>query len=141
MSRCCCEHCAGDPAVLQQAAATQLLMAQAPVPVKMLMGQGVLERLLDLTTQLAVRSSPASAQGSLQVPAICIDLATGKLSLRSTGQRPKDQPALLVSCSSLASKPTHMPPVWIATREPIELSILYSKYDVGCVVAAGLGVM
>jgi hypothetical protein len=70
---------AGDPAILQQAAATQLLMLQAPVPVQLLLGEGVLERLLVLATQLAALYMPYVDNVRLEVPASVMDLSTGHM--------------------------------------------------------------
>jgi hypothetical protein len=76
---------AGDPAILQQAAATQLLMAQEPVPVKMLLGDGVLERLLQLATQLAAMHTPDGGDIRLHVACSCMDLSNGNMSFAPPG--------------------------------------------------------
>jgi hypothetical protein len=71
---------AGDPAILQQAAITQLFMAQAPVPVEILLGEGVLERLLPVSTQLGTIKKLYGRVGVLHAPASCINPVTGKMS-------------------------------------------------------------
>lgn len=56
-------------------------MAQAPVPVELLLAEGVMKRLLELATQLAALYMPAEDDMCLQVPASCMDLSTGHMSL------------------------------------------------------------
>jgi hypothetical protein len=106
---------AGTPAILQQAAATQLLLVQAPVPVEMLREDGVLKRLLRVTTQLAAFYMPEGSKVLLQVPASVMDLSTGHMSvtpgttatLRTTlvgvgaSGTPLDCLSCLVCCSAM----------------------------------------
>lgn len=66
---------------MQQAAATQLFMAQGPVPVEMLLKEGVMKHLLQLTTQLATCCMSDGQTACLQVPASCMDPATGRVSM------------------------------------------------------------
>jgi hypothetical protein len=68
----------GNPAILQQAAATQLFMVQAPVPVEILLKEGVMKHLLELTTQLATCCTPDAQQATLQVPSSCMNPVTGR---------------------------------------------------------------
>jgi hypothetical protein len=73
----CCSLLADNPAILQQAAATQLLMVQEPVPVELLLAEGVLECLLELASQLATCFTEEPHPESLKVPASCMDQVTG----------------------------------------------------------------
>jgi hypothetical protein len=66
--------------------------------VEVLLGEGVLQRLVEVTTQLVI--SCTQDKGPLQVPAMSMDLANGKLSFPS--DPPKDKRPLVVSSRSMA---------------------------------------
>jgi hypothetical protein len=56
-------------------------MMQAPVPVELLLKEGVLEYLLELVTELATCFTPSRG---LEVPASCVDQATGVVTFLQT---------------------------------------------------------
>lgn len=75
----------GNAAIREQAAATQLVLAQAPVPNPMLLQEEVLERLLTLCVQLVGCYMPGQAADTPSVPASCISLSTGRMSFTDRG--------------------------------------------------------
>jgi hypothetical protein len=120
---------AGDPAILQQAAATQLLMAQAPVPGEMLLGKGVLEHLLDVTTQLVPCCMSPESDKCLQAPASCIDMDTGELVADvydKVGDASEIIMAFLLTCAQLASL--------LLLRCVVHLSQVFKYAQADCVV-------
>jgi hypothetical protein len=54
-------------------------MAQQPVPVDMLLGEGVLDHLREVIRQLTAYHMPSARNDCLEAPASWIDMATGKL--------------------------------------------------------------